>query len=71
MGPFPWGDRGAASSVPRGSYPTPFLGYLVLCLGSVILKSRHPKQGVGYEPLGVRKLLDGVSKRLKILSPKP
>ena len=39
-------------AVPRGSYPTPFLGYLVLWLGSVILKSRRPKKGVGYEPLG-------------------
>ena len=29
-----------------------FLGYLVLWLGSVILKSRRPKKGVGYEPLG-------------------
>ena len=38
--------------LPRGSYPTPFLGYLVLWLGSVILKSRRPKKGVGYEPLG-------------------
>ena len=38
--------------VPRGSYPTPFLGYLVLWLGSVILKSRRPTKGVGYEPLG-------------------
>ena len=39
-------------SLPRGSYPTPFLGYLVLWLGSVILKSRRPKKGVGYEPIG-------------------
>ena len=39
-------------TLPRGSYPTPFLGYLVLWLGSVILKSRRPKKGVGYEPLG-------------------
>ena len=37
--------------LPRGSYPTPFLGYLVLWLGPVIVKSR-PKKGVGYEPLG-------------------
>ena len=40
-------------TVPRGSYPTPFLGYLVLWLGSVILKSRRPKKGVGYEPPGM------------------
>ena len=39
--------------VPRGSYPTPFLGYLVFWLGSVIRKSRRPKKGVGYEPLGI------------------
>ena len=39
-------------SLPRGSYPTPVLGYLVLWLGSVLLKSRRPKKGVGYEPLG-------------------
>ena len=38
--------------LPRGSYPILFLGYLALWLGSVILKSRHPKKGVGYEPLG-------------------
>ena len=37
-------------AVPRGSYPTPFL---VLWLGSVIVKSRRPKKGVGYEPLGI------------------
>ena len=35
--------------LPKGSYPTPFLGYLVLWLGSVILNSRRPKKGVGYE----------------------
>ena len=29
-----------------------FLGYLVLWLGSIILKSRRPKKGVGYEPPG-------------------
>ena len=46
-----------SGTVPRGSYPTPFLGYLVLWLGSVILKSRSPKKGVGYEPLGVVALL--------------
>ena len=45
---------GHSFRVPRGSYPTPFLGYLVLRLGSVILKSRRPKTGVGYEPLGIR-----------------
>ena len=40
------------ATIPRGSYPTPFLGCLVLWLGSVILKSRRPKKGVRYEPLG-------------------
>ena len=40
-----------------GSYPTPFLGYRVLWLGSAILESRRPKKGVGYEPLGSYKLL--------------
>ena len=39
-------------TVPRGSYPTPFLGYLVLWLGSPILKSRYLKKGVGYDPIG-------------------
>ena len=48
--------RGPPRALPRGSYPTPFLGYLVLWLGSVILKSRRPKKGVGYEPLGIRDL---------------
>ena len=33
-------------------YPTPFFGYLVLGLGSVMQKSRYPKEGVGYEPAG-------------------
>ena len=47
--------------LPKGSYPTPFLGYLVLWLGSVILNSRRPKKGVGYEPLGRVHLVGGVS----------
>ena len=46
------GEGLRVQSLPRGSYPTPFLGYLVLWLGSVILKSRRPKKGGGYEPLG-------------------
>ena len=37
--------------IPRGSYPIPFLGYLVLWLGSPIWKSRYLKKGVGYEPI--------------------
>ena len=40
------------TTIPRGSYPTPFLGYLVLWLGSPIYKSRYLKKGVGYEPMG-------------------
>ena len=33
--------------------PLPFqVGYLVLWLGSAILKTRRPKKEVGYEPLG-------------------
>ena len=44
--------RGWVWGLPRGSYPTPFFAYLVLRLGSVILKNKRPKKGVGYEPLG-------------------
>ena len=40
------------SGLPRGSYPAPFSGYLVLWLGSVILKSRYAKKEAGYQPLG-------------------
>ena len=43
---------GVSLILPRGSYPAPFLGYLGLWLGSAVLKSRRPKKGVGYEPLG-------------------
>ena len=49
----PHGSSLCGITLPRGSYPTPFLGYLVLWLGSVIFKSRHPKKGAGYEPLGI------------------
>ena len=34
-------------SLPRGSYPTPFLGRLLFKI-----TDRYPKKGVGYEPLG-------------------
>ena len=56
---------------PRVSYPTPFLGYLVLRLGSVILKSSHPKKGVGYEPLGkpLTDFDDRLWQRRKVLRP--
>ena len=33
------------------AHTLPLLGYLALWLGSVILKIRRPKKGVGYEPL--------------------
>ena len=42
---------GSRITVPR-LLPCAGPGYLVLWLGSVILKSRYPKKGVGYEPLG-------------------
>ena len=60
---------GLLRNLPRGSYPTPFLGYLVPWLGSVILKSRRPKKGVGCEPLG---RLYGVKSRVftKTLRPR-
>ena len=46
-----WRLHHGTSFRPRGSYPTPFLGYLALWLGSTILKSRRPKRGVGYSRL--------------------
>ena len=38
-------------SLPRGSYPTPFLGRLLFKITDLNHKTRYPK-GVGYEPLG-------------------
>ena len=54
----PWiGEQsGVLIAIPRGSYPTPFLGYLVLWLGSAISKSSRPTTGVGYEPLGTARV---------------
>ena len=37
---------------PRGSYPTPFLGRLLFKIAGPNHKTRYPKKGVGYEPLG-------------------
>ena len=37
--------------VPVGSYPTPFLGYILFYIGDPNHKTRYPKKG-GYEPLG-------------------
>ena len=41
-------------TLPRGSYPTPFWGDLVLWLGSVSLNIKYLKTRVGYEPLGIK-----------------
>ena len=38
--------------VPGGSYPTPFLGRLLFKISDPKHKTRYPKTGVGYEPLG-------------------
>ena len=40
------------ASLPRGSYPTPFLGRLLFKITDPNHKTRYPKKGVGYEPLG-------------------
>ena len=40
-------------AVPRGSYPTPFLGRLLFKITDPNQKTRRPKKGVGYEPLGI------------------
>ena len=45
-----FGNNGSFA-VPRGSYPTPFLGRLVFKITDPNHKTRYPKQGVGYEPL--------------------
>ena len=41
-----------ARGLPRGSYPTPFLGHLLLKITDPNHKTRYPKKGLGYEPLG-------------------
>ena len=38
--------------IPGGSYPTPFLGRLLFKIIDPNHKTRYPKKGVGYEPLG-------------------
>ena len=38
--------------VPRGSYSTPFLGRLLFKITDPNHKTRYPKKGVGYAPLG-------------------
>ena len=40
------------SLVPIGSYSTPFLGRLLFKITDPNHKTRYPKKGVGYEPLG-------------------
>ena len=37
---------------PRGSYPTPLFGRLLFKITDPDHKTRYPKKGVGYEPLG-------------------
>ena len=66
-------EESSESVIPRGSYPTPFLGYLVLWLGSPIWKSRYLKKGVGYEPIGIGgpDALRGVSDNKAPIMPKP
>ena len=38
-------------TLPVGSYPTPFLGYLLFYTTNPNHKTRYPRKGVGYEPL--------------------
>ena len=40
------------AQVPRGSYPAPFLGRLLFKITDPNHKTRYPKKGLGYEPLG-------------------
>ena len=42
----------SAFSGPRGSYPTPFFGRLLFKITDPNHKTRYPKKGIGYEPLG-------------------
>ena len=39
-------------TIPRRSYPTPLLGRLLFKITDPNHKTRYPKKGVGYEPLG-------------------
>ena len=45
-------ERDYTMALPVGSYHTPFLGYLILRLGSKNHKVGYPKKGVWYEPTG-------------------
>ena len=45
-------QRVQSNIIPVGSYPTPFLGYLLFYVTDPNHKTRYPKKGVGYEPLG-------------------
>ena len=45
-------DNHLHSQIPRGSYPTPVLGRLLFKITGPNHKTRYPKKGVGYEPLG-------------------
>ena len=40
------------ATIPRGSYPTLFLGRLPFKITDPNQKTRRPKKGVGYEPVG-------------------
>ena len=49
MGPKP----GPKPQILRvGSYPSPFFVYLLFYITDPNHKTRYPKKGVGYEPLG-------------------
>ena len=42
--------------LPRGSYPTPSLGRLLFKIADPNHKTRYPKKGAGYEPLGIMRV---------------
>ena len=43
--------------IPVASYPAPFGGYLLFYITDPNHKTRYPKKGVGYEPLGTLQYL--------------
>ena len=45
-------------TLPVGSYPSPFLGYLLFYITDPNHKTRYPKKGVGYEPPGTVETLN-------------
>ena len=51
-----WLHRGR--NLPRGSYPTPFLGYHFFYIPDPNHKARYPKKGVGYDPLSTVRTRD-------------